>query len=164
METPDYNNAKQKALALLKETNTVVPPVDVDDLIMKEGLKIEKVVFGEKFNDVSGFLDIPEKAIYVNLEDSYGRQNFTKAHELGHWVLHRTLFETHPSKQVLLRQANQNTTAVEEKEANVFAAELLIPKYLYLYTLGSCPDADIDRLADLFQVSKQFMAYRMINI
>lgn len=163
METPNYAKAKSTALSLIKTSNIVAPPVNIDELIKKENLKIKMVIFGSNHKDVSGFVDISEETIYINAEDYYRRQNFTKAHELGHWILHKELFTKNPSKQMLLRQENNNDS-IEEKEANAFAAELLIPKRLFFDALKHYQGITIEGLSDLFQVSRQFMVIRINNI
>jgi Zn-dependent peptidase ImmA (M78 family) len=163
METPNYKKAKRSALSLIDKMAIIAPPVNVDKIIERENLQIKRVAFNQGFKDISGFLDISERAIYINCEDYYRRQNFTKAHELGHWVLHRELFANNPSKQMLLRREHKNDTP-QEKEANAFASELLIPEHLFFDAFRHYSGITIDGLADLFQVSKQFMVFRINNI
>jgi Zn-dependent peptidase ImmA (M78 family) len=162
---PDYSKAEKEATNLLKKIDSIIPPVYVDKIIRNQGLEIKRVRFKGDYEDVSGFLDIKEKSIYVNIAESYERQNFTKAHELGHWILHRELFEHDPNKQILLRsKAKADGQNDEEKEANAFAAKLLIPKRLLIESIRSFPKASLSDLARMFQVSCEFMGYRIEDI
>ena len=60
------------------------------------------------------------------------RRRFTIAHELGHWVLHRTGQQALFCRKGAVREDDAPTTTraplpVTEREANAFAAALLMP-------------------------------------
>lgn len=76
---------------------------------------------------------------------------FTIAHELGHYVLNH--FEENP---VLARGDSINLfdTRVEEEEANLFAAEILLP------SSAVEGDINIEQVAKYYKVSKQVVQYR----
>jgi len=100
--------------------------------------------------------------IKVNRHDSPGRQRFTVAHELAHFLLHRHLIDTGISDDVLYRS---NQTDAVEAEANRMAAEIVMPTGLVqdakqvAERLGSS-DIVAD-LASTFQVSPAAMRIRL---
>jgi len=86
------------------------------------------------------------------------RQRFTIAHELGHWVLHREYFLAHPeSYPVLPRFEKPDKDNYMEKEANSFAAHILVPERL-LTPVRRYP---VSKLAQLFLVSREMMEHRL---
>lgn len=92
-----------------------------------------------------------------------GRRRFTIAHEIGHYLLH--------PREGLHREDTAKTftlwnDAGEETEANVFAAELLMPESLFKprATKGTPSLAFIDRLAGEFHTSTVATAYQYVNL
>lgn len=66
-----------------------------------------------------------EKIIYYNEVKPFGRQNFTKAHELGHYFLEHELKESN-----FICDVNKEEGSEIEAEANYYAACFLMPKRL----------------------------------
>lgn len=80
-----------------------------------------------------------------------GRFRFTIAHEMGHYVLHR---QGALDKIATRRDLTIWNDASEEAEANCFAAELLMPEFLFKSRcVGEPSIALLDRLADEFRTS-----------
>jgi len=77
--------------------------------------------------DCSGMLVPSQRRIFVNAAEPGTRQRFTIAHELGHWICQCL---DGPSEPVYCRDADLEASAdrAREREANVFAAELLMPE------------------------------------
>src|SRR5579884_1109662 len=75
----------------------------------------------------SGLLLPAERRVVLNAEEPAQRRRFTLAHELGHWVCQ--VLEGHRAP-VFCRSTDLAPDAVRalEREANVFAAELLMPE------------------------------------
>ena len=97
-----------------------VPVVSLaEDLL---GLNVERTEL-----DVSGMLLPAERRILVNATESELRQRFTIAHEVGHWVCQCVSGSAAP---FYCRPQDVSTAADRalEREANVFAAELLMPE------------------------------------
>mgnify|MGYP001577598842 CR=1 FL=1 len=115
-----------------------------------------------KLSRVSGFFDADSKTIYVNINDSLTRQNFTIAHELGHYIL------GHDTKEygVLLRFPELNAKEDVEKEANCFAANLLVPEKMLKEIMRSysLDKKDVPILAQIFGVSNMVMEYRLTRV
>lgn len=70
------------------------PPVPIAEICLEHGLslnpQIELRLHAEK---LAGMLNAIQKAIYYEARDVLGRQNFSLAHELGHFVLHWPSFK-----------------------------------------------------------------------
>jgi hypothetical protein len=120
---------------------------------------------------VSGELRIREREIHVNAAEGRRwprRRRFTIAHEIGHWVLHRDdiadLVVTRTIEHVP-RDAEQATTPekVREREANRFAAELLMPEDRVRAAVAAHGAGVVDQ-ARLFEVSALSMAWRLFNL
>lgn len=85
------------------------------------------LLFKEDIDKLSGFIgyginDIA--VICVNYKRSYGHQNFTLAHEFGHWFLHKGI-SISDDDSILAYSSDK-----VEQEANEFASELLYPEEL----------------------------------
>lgn len=93
----------------------------------------------------------------------------TKAHELGHYELHRHNSALFIDKGFLNRDKNYSTGEIlVEQKANAFAAALLMPEYLWekeikKQKLDLSDDNAAIRLADTFEVSSAAMNYRIAN-
>ena len=157
-----------KVYDLLRQNQIERPPTDVYRVAGSLGIKILLTKFDR--DDVSGVLirkgdDI---LIGVNVDHSSNRQRFTIAHEIGHFLLHmiKPIFVD----QVILRfrdDVSSEGCDLEEIEANVFAAELLMPEFFILRDIGSLDiwdDESIQRLAREYDVSLQSLAYRLSNL
>jgi hypothetical protein len=83
-----------------------------------------------------------------------GRRRFTIAHEIGHFVLHEE--RRRPGSDGAVDEAG----GAEEREADTFAAELLMPEHLVREAVREHgPDAT--RLADRFEVGRKAMQTRL---
>lgn len=140
--------------------------IDVDKIIEKLGISVE----GTFFDTHSGQYDADNKKMYINLLESPQRQRFTKSHELGHFVFNHGGISDR--EQTPVRNA-------EERAANQFAAELLMPRELIIKAIDKMSvdfnmsweqlenlsdDTIISYLADVLKVSRQAMKYRLINL
>jgi Zn-dependent peptidase ImmA (M78 family) len=147
-------------------------PIKVDRIAKDRGLSIKPSDLGD---DVSGVLVISEStsAIGYNHKESGVRQRFTIAHELGHYELHKhqmNLFIDKKEYTVLFRDANSKEGKYKfEREANAFAAALLMPEKLVLdainkYHFHITEDTEVKKLAKMFDVSMAAMTLRILNL
>jgi Zn-dependent peptidase ImmA (M78 family) len=144
-------------------------PVNVRAIAKGLGIAVELADFGE---EVSGVLVRTDGAsmIGVNWLHHPNRQRFTIAHEIGHYCLHEG--GTFIDKGVTARfrdQASGSGTSLEEHEANLFAATLLMPAEMVQKAAELRPfaldDEDaLKRFADQFGVSAQAMLIRLQEI
>lgn len=113
--------------------------------------------------DCSGLLVPAQRRIWVNAAEarqSPGRRRFTIAHELGHWVCQALEGRWQP---VFCREveAGGNGYPPEEREANVFAAELLMPMESVRDVFQEADSIDVT--ATRFGVSPPAMHWRLYN-
>lgn len=137
-----------------KSGNPIVP-VDLNKILYKFGLKAYNTRFSKP--EISGALDRKQKRIFLDSTDPYTKKVFTLAHELGHYFLHDD-----QAYDILYREKRLHARPELEKEADEFAAELLMPEAtIRLYW----PIAEsIQQLAEIFSVSYSAMEYRLRNL
>lgn len=160
MKKTFYKQAHIAASQILESMFVSEPPVDTDAIAQELGLTIFEMKMPDKLKNVAGFLDYEEMEIVVNQDDHKVKQNFTVAHEIGHFVLHKDQIENNPGiYKALLRSEQYDGNEEFEKQANAFAVELLAPKYL----LKKYSYLPINTLAKLFGVSPKLIGFRMKN-
>jgi Zn-dependent peptidase ImmA (M78 family) len=146
-------------------------PVPVERIAKAKGARI----FYQSLEDnVSGFLyrDKTQAVIGVNTHHAPARQNFTTAHELGHFLLHEQeqLHIDHEFRVRLRDDVSSLGTNDDEREANFFAASLLMPKRFLEEDLETEEYFDLlgdDFLSDLsrkYGVSTQALVNRLKNL
>lgn len=88
------------------------------------------LIFKEDIGKLSGFIAYPNQnmvIICINYKRPLGHQNFTIAHELGHYFLH-SKENKDDNEETLFNDNDTLSYDTMEKEANIFAAELLYPQ------------------------------------
>tara|TARA_R110002049_G_C9097405_1_gene556741 strand:- start:812 stop:1297 length:486 start_codon:yes stop_codon:yes gene_type:complete len=156
---PRWSVAEQEARRLAEPYSS--PPIPVLEIAESNGVNVIFADFGENSEKVAGLCDFPNARIYINEVEAPDRQAFTMAHELGHWILHRDVFLEDPDRYpVFPRFSQPNQADPLEKEANKFAACLLVP----LRLLRPVKDAPVSQLASIFGVSRTMMEYRLRNV
>lgn len=124
-------------------------------------------------SNISGFFVFKDQKAYIfyNKKDTNNkaRQRFTIAHELGHFVLHKDMpISITKSATVLFRDEKTSSGEYKkEREANSFAASLLMSKGFIEYEIEKSPDDTkniLEYLAELFKVSEQAMSFRLANL
>ncbi len=140
------------------------PPVDVAALARWCGVRVLGYDFGADA-PLSGFLIELETGPVIGFNEgqfSHGRQRFTIAHELGHYLLrHHDNFHIDVASAVAHGEA-PNYDWRDERAANEFAAELLMPAQLVL--AAARDNASVRDLAEKFEVSQEAMGFRLINL
>lgn len=130
-------------------------------------------VFGEEMMPYeSGYLEYAPTCgskskyrIVVNQSQSIERQRFTVAHELAHFLLHRdsedffVKSETRHRSNDLFEYLEPEDKYIE-REANAFAAAILMPQNL-LRPAFERLSGNVSLLAKLFQVSEAAMNIRL---
>lgn len=160
---PDYPAINARAEQIIREAGVTQPPIPIKDIVQTHGIDVRFVMFETMRNEIAGFTQFADNTIFVNADDGITRQTFTIAHEFGHWMLHRPLFEQDPARyHVLLRRPIGRTNPDPlEREANAFAAAILMPESM----LRRVRDlAGTRELAYMFAVSPDAMEYRLKNV
>lgn len=128
--------------------------------------------------NISGFLAIKGKSAQVGYNQSHSkqRQRFTIAHEIGHYILHaqsEPLFidQNVVGKSLFLYRDDSSSSGefTKEREANSFAAALLMPKQLIQQEIIKSANKDnltklITELAKKFEVSNHAMSIRLSRL
>lgn len=152
----NFVKAVTAAKSILEEFGFSAPPINPVTIARDMGVRVTFVELPAKHQNVSGFYDATDDAIYVNKDEYPKRKTFTIAHELGHRVLHREWAASNDYR-VLLRDPSLIIDA-REQEANAFAAHLLVPtKMLATYRHV----ASIEELSNLFVVSMPVIRNRL---
>ena len=137
------------------------PISDIVDLMERHGLIIVNVDFNSnKIDARSGYVEIGEKQYYIVLvngkKQNFFRDQFTLAHELGHYAMHAKLY--HPQEDLL----GQDYRTIEN-EANQFASAFLMPKESFESDLTQNGFINIDTFINLkskWNVSIAAMVHR----
>lgn len=119
-------------------------------------------------DNISGmiFKENDKYFILVNKSHCVGRKSFTIAHELGHYFLHKDLLEGNSPLVSYIKSNDKDCPALArgltynsmEKEANNFAADILMPEQEFI---NQCNCANsIEDVADYFGVSVQAASVR----
>lgn len=164
---------------LLENNKVNKAPVSVAQIAKSLDLEIR---YQGAEDELSGFLlrDIKSNRAVIGVNDTHSsnRKNFTIAHEIGHFLLHEGdvihIDRGNAGFRMKLRSEEASKgTEVDEIEANLFAAELLMPiNFLEkdLAQLGNLDlqDERVEReltiLAKKYQVSNQALTFRLINL
>jgi len=162
-----FKYIEEKSTSILKEYELLKLPINVNKLSKKLGVGVEP----SNFNDeVSGLFVIKDSKPFIayNVNQSKKRRRFTIAHELGHFILHsknKSLF-VDKNKSVMYRNSESSTgELLKEREANAFAAALLMPISLIQSEIKDLNGDDIiEKLASKFNVSTQAMSFRLSNL
>jgi len=151
----------------------------VDPLVVAEHLGIQVECVSAPSDDISGFLLVETDRVLIglNCEHSTTRKRFTLSHEIGHFVLQHHLGQgtPHVDKQMKVHFRNSESSTgekMEEVEANLFAAELLMPSSLLKQSLqkysslclGNEDDSTIRLLANECDVSAVAMTIRLSSL
>lgn len=100
--------------------------------------------------------------ITVNASSSDARQRFSAAHELGHWVRHRGRLAHYCTAEMIAWGRPQKNA---EAEANRFAADLLMPDYMFRPRAAQRPIVfdTVRELARTFRTSLTSTAIRLVE-
>lgn len=154
--------AEAEAEKVLNETfgnlDAIKFPIDLGTILDRNSLILKKGDF--KDPNISGAFNRDESTIYISDQETSERQNFTVAHELGHFKLHKekTTDIFYRKQMWEFGDGYQN----EETQANWFAANLLMPaeavKRMWKVTKNA------SELARFFGVSKAAMYFRLKDL
>lgn len=156
------------------------PPINIHKILDKLDVKYYALDFNTLDVTVNG-INLPEQAdmvmgavaaysekdfgedfveITVNSKDNYHRQRFTLAHELAHCMLHSDRLK---DGRLELR-TSLTTDEPHEREANILAGEILIPRRLLKLVCASLPIPLLPLLAEKFDVSENVMEARLKHL
>lgn len=142
-------------------------PVDIEGLALALQLKIERQNLAD---EICGMIKKKDDKyiIIVNQNHAITRQRFTIAHEIGHFIYHRSKIGDGIVDNALYRQTtyngivNNDINARDEQQANNFAANVLMPTNLIEQIRNDIGGAyDPIKLAEKLNVSVQAVKIRL---
>lgn len=152
-----------RAEKVLREAGVKGLPVPVEEIATKHQILIRKAPHA----DFSGMLIRKDGRALIGVSSSEPpvRQRFTVAHELGHFFLHEdkdAFVDYRDNKEGVMRTPR-------EKQANMFAAALLMPRNMLLKDFKAIAkdgfsDEELTQLAQRYDVSEDAMRFRLINL
>lgn len=153
-----YQYAKAKARLLVKEFGLTAPPVDVEAILKARGAVVKYHMI-EEIDYAVTFFYKGRHYVSVNVCNP-GRDRWSLAHELGHIELRH--YETYNLDTLAEDRLTENERRVLDREADVFARDLLMPaKWVRSVAGGPARFEMIDQLAEKFRVSWEAMMIRM---
>ncbi|WP_394142818.1 ImmA/IrrE family metallo-endopeptidase [Vibrio chagasii] len=144
-------------------------PVQVEDIAANLGIQLGTLnPFQEEHRGLSGLAELGEngqRIVLFNPNDCENRRRFTIAHEIGHHEMNH-LTDSRPRFRDNANQGsfNENSNVWEEREANNFAAQLLMPRVAIDFMTNQKGITQIDQLAREFHVSESAMYFRLKNL
>lgn len=159
IQPPSYSTKPiEKIVEELIAKYNLNPPVDLIKICSQIGIKVKEVDFE---NDLSGMLT--NNTIYINEGLHPNRKRFTIAHELGHYLIHKK--QDNSYKGIRFRSTYiSSKEKKEEREANTFASQLLIPTNFVKKDLEDSSEISEDKIIKLskkYEVSVIAMTIRL---
>jgi len=153
-EEPRAHELRARYHQLFEAPELPVPVESIaEDLL---GLHVEL----EELDGVSGLLYPAERRIVLHASEPETRRRFTLAHELGHWVC-QCLEGTERPVFCRAEEVGLDPEAKAlEREANIFAAEMLMPEEAVLRTWAG----SVETAAERFGVSGEAIHWRLYNL
>lgn len=149
-------HARMASRKILVEAGITSPPVNPFMLLRNYRCRGIDGVDIEWFSgiDIDGWSGYSAKhrwfVVFINSQRSYVKNRWTGAHELGHAVLKHSL---HPIDTFDIERDPE-----EERQADIFAEELLIPTHFLQAVLKTRSVRSIDELVGIFHASREAIA------
>ena len=142
---------EEAASAVLESKWDMSIPVNSIEIANKLGLK---VFLSSDTGENSGYYNQRKQEITIREGEPTSRQRFSVAHELGHAVL------GHGSSPRRTKPYTQSSYIRKEMEANIFAAELIMPRDA-IKALVEVRGLGFEELCKKFDVSRKAMEIRL---
>lgn len=150
------------AEALLRSLGVTCPAeIDLEAIAWSMGAKVREAELPSCEARIIGFRD--QAIITVRNSGDPRRRRFSIGHELGHWIHHRGRSSICRSSDI----GNPRAASQLEKQADRFAADLLMPRYLFAPALAAVerPNFEaIDALGATFATSRLATSLRCIDL
>ena len=148
------SHIRRQAARLLESAGVSREPVSMRDVVSALNLELVQKT-REPFSCEAALEPMGDtRAVVLHGAADERRRRFTIAHEIGHFVLHPA--RVRPERGGVVTEAMRS----EEREADTFAAELLMPEPLVRQAVLE-QGANASLLADRFQVSTKAMEIRL---
>lgn len=143
----EYEYVKVEARKLLARCNIQAPPVCLSDICQNLNIALAEHSLGSRDAILMKSVLTDTTLIMVNPNQIRPRQRFSIAHELGHYMLN------HQSVAFSGGDGYMQTPE-EERQANIFASETLMPEpfLLHCWAINKLAPQNVSQI---FDVSKQ---------
>lgn len=134
--------------------------IDVEAIAFERGVIVRRLPLVGCEARIVGHGD--RAIVSVDSTKSPRRQRFSIAHELGHWQLHRGQVLFCASSDIGDGRASES-----ERMANRYAADLLMPRYLFLPRALAVREptwTGVEQLSDAFKTSRPATAIRLVEL
>lgn len=120
-------------------------------------------ILEEDLGKISGYIENRPSGCYIiiNCYENEKRKRFTLAHELAHYILHADMLNEKHEDIILFR--NNNFIDKNEKQANDYASDLLIPEDKFRDEIDR-GNKIITNLANTFNVSIAAIRYKAFKL
>jgi Zn-dependent peptidase ImmA (M78 family) len=154
--------ADRPAEALLRSLGITEPgQIDLEAIAWSVGAKVREEELESCEARIIGFRD--RAVITVRKTGDPRRRRFSIGHELGHWAHHRGQSSVCRTSEI----GNPSAASQREKQADRYAADLLMPRYLFIDSLSDLKRADfegVDVLAATYGTSRIATVLRMVDL
>ena len=177
----NINNAYELLDYAKSKGVNITAPVNLDEIVRVLGITV-KDDFHLEEKDVIGEITFSENTAVIRINPLQNgfepRRRFTLAHEIGHYCLHSSTSRDSFTDYRKTMSRSASYWDKHESEANNFAAQLLMPKYLLIGEGRKIIDTYkqeeskqtmpaklfIEQISPLFMVSSKAMEYRLKNL
>lgn len=162
------NNPRQIAQNVLLDFGIEEPnSVSIEDIVYALDVPLQF----RKLNGCDGRIihDGNRSIIVINDQIQYQtRRDFTIAHELGHYLMHRGGLIQHVDSMSTMSWFDntlKNQISIQEYEANTFAAEILLPSTIFQKEIERKPFSPelVKFISDKYRVSQSSIIYRFVE-
>ena len=142
-------------------------PIFLDSFLFKNNILTVYKSLSPKLAGMAVKADAQNMFIMINQNHSIGKQHFTIAHELYHLLIQENF-----TSQQCITGLFDSQTDIEEKKADYFAANLLLPE-LGIYELipeeerktkNAVTFETVFKIQQYYQVSVNAVAFRLMNL
>ncbi len=164
MNIRDTKIVELKANKILLEFNVREVPVDIENIADKLGIKISYAP-SEEYSGMLIRKEDDQALMGINSSEPKTRMRFTVAHEIAHF-----LFDKKNKVSIDYRTSTKLLDKPEEeKRADLFAANVLMPKKLLTLDFEKISKESFSQkhlidLAKKYQVSQDAMKYRLMSL
>lgn len=167
--SPHIEEKTQEILRSFKISET---PIPIERIVTALNIKVAYAA-DEKYSGLLLRSAGNTTVMGLNNSESFRRQRFTMAHELGHYYLDPKKKAFVDQKVVVDHRNNKAGKSENKKEmyANAFAAALLMPEHLLSNDFRRIVeekkvfiDDHLIALANKYEVSREAMKFRLINL
>ncbi len=119
------------------------------------------VMESNSYQKLKGYCFCANRTVYVVINESLhpALKKIVAAHELAHIILHKKMLQLAPMKDSVLYDMTTET----EYEANLFAADLLIPDDV-ISDMSKDEDMDYFRICQTLSISPDLMSFKLFSL